>query len=308
MFPLVLTPDSPSQTRDVRSLVHEHGAVLLRGWQHVDGPSAFARLVTDCLRVSPRRDMACSAGPRTDVGNGVFTANEAPPHVSIPSHHEMAQCSNPPAYVAFYCETPPSQGGCTPILRSSDAARELRRAFPHVADRLARRGLRYTRTFPPHTDVRSPLGKSWRDTFGVQTREEADLVLAKHVDVASWSWKQDSLTTVGPVRAVFRRVGEEKEKEEVLFLAAESAFVDEDAASPSLPKKGLVDAEGAPLSPRTRKALLHVGAFANAHSTRVPWQASDVLLLDNKTVMHARDAFQPPRRVLVLLAGDLAKE
>jgi alpha-ketoglutarate-dependent taurine dioxygenase len=303
--PVVITHDSPHRVSDVRSLVHEHGAVLLRGWPGVDGPAAFARLVADCLGVPPRRDMACSAGPRTDLGHGVFTANEAPSHVAIPSHHEMAQCTNPPAYVAFYCETPPPRGGCTPVLRSSDAARELRRAYPRVADRLAARGLRYTRTFAAHTDAASALGKSWRDTFGVRTREEAEAVLARHPDVASWTWhaRRDALTTVGPVRAVLLRRGHD---DEVLFLAAETALADEDPPSPSAPRKGVVDEKGQPLSPQTASALRHVGEFARVHSTRIPWQASDVLLLDNGTVMHARDAFDPPRRVLVLLAGDLA--
>jgi hypothetical protein len=38
-----------------------------------------------------------------------------------------------------------------------------------------------------------------------------------------------------------------------------------------------------------------------------PWQRGDVLLLDNRTVMHSRQPFEGPRRVLASLARDPAR-
>ena len=35
-----------------------------------------------------------------------------------------------------------------------------------------------------------------------------------------------------------------------------------------------------------------------------PWRAGDILLLDNRTVMHARRPFEGPRRILASLARD----
>ena len=72
---------------EILQLVHEYGAVLLRGWGSDSGKlsqiSAALRLATT--------DMACSAGPRFEVAKNIFTANEAPPSERIPFHHEMAQ-------------------------------------------------------------------------------------------------------------------------------------------------------------------------------------------------------------------------
>ena len=48
----------------------------------------------------------------------VFSANEAPPEVTIFLHHEMAQT---PIYLSklfFFCQTAPTTGGATPISRS----------------------------------------------------------------------------------------------------------------------------------------------------------------------------------------------
>lgn len=42
-------------------------------------------------------------------------------------------------------------------------------------------------------------------------------------------------------------------------------------------------------------------------SVAFPWHAGDVLLLDNRTVMHSRQSFQGPRRILASLARDPAR-
>lgn len=36
----------------------------------------------------------------------------------------------------------------------------------------------------------------------------------------------------------------------------------------------------------------------------IPWQAGDLLLLDNRTTMHSRRIFEGPRRILAALARD----
>ena len=71
------------------------------------------------------------------------------------------------------------------------------------------------------------------------------------------------------------------------------------------PEKSFVHADGSPLDAESKAALLHVGRLAFERCTRVAWERGDVLLLDNATVMHARDSFEPPRRILVSLLGRL---
>jgi hypothetical protein len=39
-----------------------------------------------------------------------------------------------------------------------------------------------------------------------------------------------------------------------------------------------------------------------AHTVREPWQAGDLLLVDNLRTAHAREAFEGPREVLVAMA------
>ena len=149
--------DSKSLVRSVVS----HGAVLVRGLRDVD---EFASLASSLGSV--REDIACSAGPRKPVGKrGVFTANDAPPHETICMHHEMAQCSDPPEFVLFYCDVPPCKGGYTPYISSSNVCDHFVRHFPDVASMLREEGVRYRRVYPSDTNTNCAVGKSWKERF-----------------------------------------------------------------------------------------------------------------------------------------------
>jgi len=88
IFPMALRPRNRESNEDrlafvraerakIFQLVESHGAVLLRGWG-VATPEDFSAL-NSALHGFEHFDMACSAGPRTEVAHRVFTANEAPP-------------------------------------------------------------------------------------------------------------------------------------------------------------------------------------------------------------------------------------
>lgn len=268
--------------------VREHGAVLIRDGG-VGGVDDFSRLARELGDTSV--DMSCSAGPRVDLGNDVFTSNEAPPEESIPVHHEMAQCKEFPSYVLFFCETPAEKGGSTPVVRSSEVCDEFRERYPSLYSRLKEEGARYLREYPPFT-TSTPLGKSWRDAFSATTREEAERKLEE--EEVEWEWTEDdTLRVMGPVIRIFRFYG----GKETMFMAAETSFVREDVRG----KKMLVHADKSWMGEEEKRALLDIGKFAFRASSRVPWEKNDVLILDNRAVMHSRDSFEGKRRVLVTL-------
>lgn len=286
----------PASLRDdLAARAREHGAVLLRGWNF--DVRDFAELAQSLGE--PLRDMSCSAGPRLEVLDGVHTANEAPPSESIPFHHEMAQCCEPPEFVLFYCETPPTSGGATPIIQSTRMAAELQRQSPPVAQKIREKHIRYVRELPGETDMSSPLGKSWRATLHVTTRKEAeDVLLAQGF---AWEWlSDDRLRTIGPKMPMFIK----RRGRETLFTAAETVFLEKRTGRP---EKSFVYGDGSPLGPDGKAAFVSLGKFAFDESVHVPWRRGDVLIIDNATVMHARDAFVPPRRILVALVGRLAE-
>ncbi len=72
--------------------------------------------------------------------NMVYTANEAPPDMLIPFHHELAQCANPPQYLFFYCEQPSETGGETALIDSTLVYRFANDNFPDFMAKLTKYG------------------------------------------------------------------------------------------------------------------------------------------------------------------------
>eukprot|EP00308_Calcidiscus_leptoporus_P012871 CAMPEP_0119358390 /NCGR_PEP_ID=MMETSP1334-20130426/6611_1 /TAXON_ID=127549 /ORGANISM="Calcidiscus leptoporus, Strain RCC1130" /LENGTH=225 /DNA_ID=CAMNT_0007372877 /DNA_START=85 /DNA_END=759 /DNA_ORIENTATION=+ len=149
-FPLTLAPHTPRASGDTQparagvalaswgaqnqrllvQLLCTHGAVLLRGWAPRSTADDFSSFV--CSLGLEGFGMGCSAAPRTNVAPGVFTANEAPPSELIPFHHEMAQCDDRPAFLMFFCEKAPAEGGATPIIPSDAVAAYLHARHPRL--------------------------------------------------------------------------------------------------------------------------------------------------------------------------------
>lgn len=272
--------------------IKQHGAVLLRGWN----PSVreFSRVAHKLGPVLT--DISCSAGPRIEVESGVYTANEAPPSEQIPFHHEMAQCPSAPEFVLFYCDIVPTSRGATPIIHSKRLAAELKRSYPQVAARIRDRGIRYVREFPAETDMTSPLGKSWRTTFNATCRAQAESELKRQG--FDWEWlAEDRLKTIGPITPMFVH----RNGDDMLFTAAESVFLEH--ARVNRPEKSFIYGDGRPLDDEAKNAFIALGKFAFQECTATQWQYGDVLIIDSETVMHAREAFLPPRRILVSLVG-----
>ena len=274
----------------IKQKVDKEGAVMLRD-THIDTVekmSEFGKLFGNT-----NVDMSCSAGPRKSLGRNIFTSNEAPSDKSIPPHHEMAQCENPPSYIIFFCLIPPLHGGCTPIIRSSDVALKFKVMYPDLYKRLKTEGIRYLREFPSETDLTQPLGKSWKETYRVQTRAELEDVLkVRNID---WVWlENDTVQTIGPIMPIFRT---DCNDEETIFMAAETSLLYQKSGA----KKMLMYANGEHLSKESNDAFIEIGKYAYEHSTRISYCKNDVLIINNSSVMHSRDPFTGPRELAVLL-------
>ena len=131
---------------------------------------------------APRRAIPVAAG--ADI---IFTANEAPPDAAIPFHHELAQNANPPAYIFFYCEEPAAEGGETALIDSTLVYRFVQENYPVFMEKLKMHGARYVRTLTKEDDPRSPIGRSYFNTYAVKTKAELEASLDA-VDGLEYEW------------------------------------------------------------------------------------------------------------------------
>lgn len=283
-------PDEPHRLLDI------HGAVLLRGFPttHADLPRLLRPLGGDPL---PYRERST---PRTALGGGVHTSTDHPADQVIALHNENSYQSVFPGLLAFHCAVPALAGGGTPV---ADCRRVLARLDPALVERFTRTGVRYLRTYHPG------VGVSWQQAFGTDDRDEVGNYCAR-AGIEAY-WRADGLLhtrQVQPALARHPRTGEN-----VWFNHA--AFFHTDGLDPSLraalrarhPREEdlphhVTFGDGSPIP---APDLARVRAAYTAEAAVVPWNAGDVLLVDNLLAAHGREPYQGDRRVAVAMAAPL---
>ena len=247
------------------------------------------------------------AAPRTIVpvaaGNDiVFTANESPPHMPIPFHHELAQCPNPPEYVFFYCETPSEQGGQTPLIDSTKCFRYAKENHPGFISKLMEHGARYTRTLPAEDDPSSPIGRSYKNTWGVSNEDELIKKLSE-IEGCSWEWKPDGSVrvTTEPVPAI-RLVKDHATNYVFQWTFANSivaAYLGwEDSRNDRHDALRFGNGEKMP-----EDVLQDIADYMQESRIMHDWKQGDIMAVNNRLVMHSRNPFEGKRRVLASIWG-----
>lgn len=232
---------------------------------------------------------------RVNRTDRVFTANEAPPEVTICLHHEMAQTPVYPSRLFFFCEQPAEQGGATPLCRSDILFERLLNEFPEFIADCESKGLLYTNIMPAENDPTSGMGRSWQSTFRAETREAAEQRLQRLG--YAWEWLPDGcLRSTTPVLPAILEVEPGRKTFFNQLIAAFHGWKD----SRNDPTKAVTFGDGSILNPATMDA---VAKIADELTFDVPWQKGDVALVDNRVVMHGRRTFSGTRKVLASLVA-----
>jgi hypothetical protein len=282
-----------SQQQELLRLSNEHGAVLFRGFP-LRSAEDFDSLVAALDMPNFPYNKSLSNAVRVNRTERVFSANEAPPDVKILYHHEMAQTPLYPRRILFFCEIPAASGGATPICRSDILCERLSQQCPQFIRDCERKGLKYTNVMPGCNDFQSGMGRSWKDTLGVDSREAAEARL-RELDY-SWEWLPDEcLKSTTPALPAVMEVGPGRKSFFNQLIAAYCGWKD----TRNDPSSALRHGDGTPLD---ADAVAQAVKLADELTFDVAWQAGDAVLIDNTVVMHARRPFQGTRKVLASLA------
>ena len=305
VFPLVLQCGTSGATlratvdwvRAHRAELHEqaerHGAILFRGFP-LSSPEDFDAFVAGFQLPNFPYNESLSNAVRVNWTERVFSANEAPPDVTIYFHHEMAQTPIFPAKLFFFCQRAADEGGETPICRSDVLFDRLAERCPAFAQDCEEKGLQYTNVMPADNDLKSGMGRSWQSTLGAGSREEAEQRLERLG--YSWEWLDDGcLRATSPVLPAVREVAPGRKAFFNQLIAAFQGWKD----SRNDPAKAIRFGDGTPLD---RNAVNIATALANELTFDVPWQPGDAVLVDNLLAMHGRRTFRGTRKVLASLA------
>ncbi len=306
VFPLILeckTPDADLETAlawvrehsaELDQKAAEHGSILFRNFP-TKTDMDFDAFIQACGFPNFQYKDSLSNAVRTNRTERVFTANEAPPEVTIYLHHEMAQTPIYPSKLLFFCEKPAEEGGATPLCRSDVLMEKLYEELPEFAKNCEEKGLKYTNVMPGADDAASGMGRSWQSTWSVDTKEEAEERMTKLG--YTWEWLNDGcLRATTPKLPAVRDLGDGRKSFYNQLIAAFKGWKD----TRNDPSKAITFGDGTPLDPND---ALRAADLAEEITFDVPWQQGDVAIVDNYVAMHGRRTFAGTRKVLASLVA-----
>jgi alpha-ketoglutarate-dependent taurine dioxygenase len=291
------TGDAPSWAAEhreaLRGVVAEHGSVLVRGLGLRDAAEVGAvsrRLATGLM--SEREAFAS----RRSYDDGVYSATKWPPNQPMCMHHELSYTLEFPGLLLFACLSAPSAGGATAV---ADSPTVLDALPTELVARFEREGWLLTRNY------NDEIGASFAEAFGTEDRGAVERYCrANGIEL---EWQPDGgLRTRQRRSAVVRHpvTGQRCWFNQIPFL--------NEWTIASEIREYLVDvygAEGLPFNtsfgngdPIGEDVVELLNQVYEANTAREPWQAGDLLLVDNVRTAHAREAFEGPREVLVAMA------
>lgn len=188
--------------------------------------------------------------------------------------------------------------GASSICRSDVLWEKLIERCPEFSRACEEKGLKYTHTMPDEEDPLSGMGRSWKSTFSVETREAAE---ARMSELGySWVWlANDNLRVTTATLPAVRKLDSGRKAFFNQLITAFTSWNDErndPSTTVTFGDGGAMDVKGAQRAAELAEDLIF----------DVPWQPGDAALVDNYVTLHGRRTFQGTRRVLASFAASPA--
>jgi alpha-ketoglutarate-dependent taurine dioxygenase len=234
--------------------------------------------------------------PREVYSDGVYSSTKWPANQPMCMHHELSYVLQPPGLMLFACLSAPTAGGATAV---ADAPSVLDALPPDLVQRFEREGWLLTRTY------NDEIGASIEEAFGTGDRAAVEAYCRTHA--IAFDWQPDgALRTRQRRSAVVRHPVTGRR-----CWFNQVAFLNEWTLAPEV-REYLVDVygdDGLPFNTRFgdgdpigEDVVALLNEVYEAHTVREPWQAGDLLLVDNVRTAHSREPFEGTREVVVAMA------
>jgi alpha-ketoglutarate-dependent taurine dioxygenase len=277
----------------LRAVIIEHGSVLVRGLglhDPVAVAAVFKQLATGLM--IEREAFA----PRRTYSDGVYSSSAWPPNQPMCMHHELSYTLEFPGLMLFACLSAPTKGGATGVANSPTVLDALP---AELIKRFEREGWLLTRSY------NDEIGASFAEAFGTENRGAVERYC--RANAIEFEWQPDGgLRTRQRRSAVIRHPVNGQR-----CWFNQIAFLNEWTLDPEV-REYLVDvygADGLPFNTRFgngdpigEDVVLLLNRVYESNTAREPWQAGDLMLVDNIRTAHSREPFEGAREVLVGMA------
>lgn len=276
----------------VRAAVARHGALLVRGLGIADHAAAGAVFEALGTRLLTERE---AFAVRERHAPGLYGSSAWPATQPMCMHHELSYTDAPPGTMLFACLTAPESGGATAV---ADSAQVLTALPAELVARFERDGWMLVRRFG------DDIGAGLADAFGTDDPAAVDAYCRAHGIDTHWG-SDGSLTTRQRRAAVVTHpvTGARCWFNQVAFLSEWTLEADVrdfllDCYGPGGLPFTTCYGDGSPIGPDVVELI---GATYAACTRREPWQAGDLLVVDNIASAHSREAFTGDREIVVAM-------
>lgn len=279
----------------LRGLVAEHGAVLVRGLQ-LSGADEFGRAATELA--GPLMSEREAFAKRWSYSEGVYSSSKWPPNQPMCMHHELSYTLEFPGILVFGCLGAPSSGGVTGV---ADGGAVLDALPADLAARFEREGWQLTRNY------NEMVGVPWQEAFGTEDRGEVERYCRDNGIEFDWDDVLGGLRTRQRRSAIIRhpRTGRRVWFNQIAFLSEWT--IDAEVRDYLLSEFG---PEGLPFNSRfgdgdpiDADVIALLNEVYEQHTLREPWQTGDLMLVDNIACAHSREPYEGAREVLVAMGA-----
>lgn len=279
---------------EILETVHSAGAALLRGFNELS-VGEFADVAKIILE-----DVVTENGEHEPVEASSIVQTPVPfsHERKLLWHNENSFNHRWPLVLMFSPVVVATSGGRTPLTDSRELLRVL---DPAIVNLFRERGITYVRRFG------NGIGLPWQKVFGTESRSEFEARATSAGVEVDWG-VGDSMTTrtVRPAIVTHPLTGE------LAWFGQPAhwhpACLDEET------REALVDVLGADNLPRDcsfgdgsvipDSVMAELVAAHESIERSFDWMVGDVLFVDNVLSAHARDPYEGPRRLLVVMGDE----
>lgn len=269
-----------------------YGAIVFKGF----GLETAADFEQAAAAVSP--DLFAEYGdlPQESATERIYHSTPYPADKMILFHNESSHLPQWPIRQFFFCVTPATEQGETPLL-------DCRRAYEALDAELQRKfsesGLMYVRNFSEGIDV------PWQEFFHTQDKAEVESLCADAGMGCEWTANGGlRISQISPAVAVHPRTGERVFFNQIQLhhvscldeetrSALRQLFPEEDMP------RNVYFGDGTPIPD---DVVARISELYEELCVEGPWEAGDMIVLDNMLVAHARRPFSGERKILVAMA------